>query len=86
MDVLTIANAAEDVLTPIPDRLPAIDRASLVLGWAGVTSSFLLHAQRAAERYGVSDTAILLEAGRRKAVSGQEDMLTDIAVDLAAGR
>ncbi len=84
IDVVAIANAAEDVVAPIPERLPSIDRASLMLGWAGVYSSFLLHAERAARRYGVGEAEILLELGRRHAVGGQEDMIVDVAIELAA--
>jgi 4-hydroxy-2-oxovalerate aldolase len=84
INVLAIANAAEEVVAPIPDRLPSIDRASLMLGWAGVYSSFLLHAERAAARYGVSEAEILLELARRRAVGGQEDMIVDVAIELAS--
>jgi 4-hydroxy-2-oxovalerate aldolase len=86
IDVLAAANAAEDVVAPIPERLPMLDRSSLVLGWAGVYSSFLLHAQRAAARYQVNEADILLELGRRKIVGGQEDMIIDVAIELAARR
>lgn len=83
VDVLAIANAAEDVVAPITDRQPIVDRASLILGWAGVYSSFLLHAEKAAQRYGVSQADILLEIGRRRAVGGQEDMIVEVALELA---
>ena len=59
-----------------------IDRDGLLLGYAGVYGSFLLHAKRAAERYGVDTKAILLELGERQAVGGQEDMIIDVAVEL----
>jgi len=59
-----------------------IDRDGLLLGYAGVYGSFLLHAKRAAERYGVDSKEILLELGRRKVVGGQEDMIIDVAVEL----
>jgi 4-hydroxy 2-oxovalerate aldolase len=84
LDVMALANAAEELVAPLPEHEPIVDRASLIMGWVGVGNSFLLHAKRAAERAGVSDADILLEAGRRHVVSGQEDLIIDIALDLAA--
>ena len=75
---------AEDVVRPLMPRQQVIDRAGLILGYAGVYGSFLLHAQRAAERYNVSQAEILLELGRRQVVGGQEDMIIDVALELAA--
>jgi len=77
-------DVAEDVVRPIMDRPQLVDRASLLLGYAGVYSSFLLHAERAAERFHVSTKDILVEVGKRKAVGGQEDLIIDIAAELAA--
>lgn len=65
-------------------RLPLMDRSSIVQGRAGVYNSFLFHAERAAERYGVPAHEILEEVGRRRYVGGQEDMIIDLAVSLAA--
>lgn len=78
--------AAEDVVKPYITRLPVLDRSSIVQGFAGVYSSFLLHAERAAQRYGVPAHEILYEVGRKRYVGGQEDMIIDIAVGLAAER
>jgi 4-hydroxy-2-oxovalerate aldolase len=83
IDLFRIMDAAEEVVRPIMPRPPQIDRASLTIGYAGVYSTFLLHAYRAAARFGVDPREILMELGRRKAVGGQEDMILDVAVELA---
>ena len=84
VDALKLMDLAEEIVRPIMPRQQIVDRAGLLLGYAGVYGSFLLHAQRAAERYGVSQSEILLELGRRKVVGGQEDMIIDVALELAA--
>ena len=83
IDVLAMFDVAEDVVRPIMDGEPALDRLALIMGYAGVYSSFLRHAYRAAERYGVSGADILLECGERRLVGGQEDQIIEIAVGLA---
>ena len=82
VDVDGVLAAAEEVVRPIIPRLPWMDRASVVQGYAGVYSSFLLHAQRAAERYGVPAHTILQRVGEAGYVGGQEDMIIDIALQL----
>jgi 4-hydroxy 2-oxovalerate aldolase len=82
IDTFKIMDVGEEVVRPIMDRPQIIDRAGLTLGYAGVYSSFLLHAYRAAEKFDVDVREILLECGRRKTVGGQEDMLIDIAWEL----
>jgi 4-hydroxy 2-oxovalerate aldolase len=84
IDVFRIIDAAEDVVRPVMDDEPVADRMSILMGYAGVYSSFLKHANRAAKRYDVSGPEILLRAGQRKLVGGQEDLLIDIALELAA--
>jgi 4-hydroxy 2-oxovalerate aldolase len=84
IDVLALFDVAEDVVRPVMDDECTLDRLSLIMGYAGVYSSFLKHAYRAADRYGVSGADILLECGRRSLVGGQEDEIIDIAVGLAA--
>jgi len=76
-------DVAEDVVRPIMPRPQVVDRAGLSLGYYGVYSSFLLHTYRAAERYGVDPRDILRELGRLRVVGGQEDMIVDVAVELA---
>lgn len=82
VDVFKLAAVGEDYIVPMLDQPVRIDRDSLVLGYAGVYSSFLLHAQRASKRLGVASEDILLELGRRKTVGGQEDMIEDVALEL----
>jgi 4-hydroxy 2-oxovalerate aldolase len=83
VDVFKLVDAAEDVVAPLLPRAPTIDRASLTLGYAGVYSSFRLHAERAAAKYGVDARAVLVELGRRRIVGGQEDMIIQVAAELA---
>ena len=83
VDALKLMDVAEEVVRPMMPRQQVIDRAGLILGYAGVYGSFLLHAQRAAERYNVSQADILMELGRRQVVGGQEDMIIDVALELA---
>jgi 4-hydroxy 2-oxovalerate aldolase len=86
LDVLALFDVAEDVVRPVMDDECVLDRLALIMGYAGVYSSFLKHAYRAAERYGVSGAEILLECGRRKLVGGQEDQIIQIAAGIAAAQ
>ncbi len=86
IDLGEVLSAAEDVVRPFIPRLPWMDRASITQGYAGVYSSFLLHAERAAERYSVPAHAILQRVGEAGYVGGQEDMIIDIALELAEER
>ena len=83
LDVLAMIDAAEDVVRPVMDGECVLDRLAIIMGYAGVYSSFLKHAYRAAERYGVSGAEILLECGRQRLVGGQEDQIIQIAAELA---
>lgn len=82
VDLYKIMDVAEDLIVPLMDRPIRVDRDALTLGYAGVYSSFLLFAQRAAQKYGVSSRDILVELGRRGTVGGQEDMIEDLALDM----
>jgi 4-hydroxy 2-oxovalerate aldolase len=82
IDIYKIMDVAEDVIAPILPQPQEITRGSLVLGYAGVYSSFLLHAKKASEKFGVDARDILMEVGKRKAVGGQEDMILEVAAEL----
>jgi 4-hydroxy 2-oxovalerate aldolase len=84
VDVLRMFDVAEDVVLPMMGSEPNLSRLALIMGYAGVYSSFLKHAYRAADRYGVSGADILLRCGERNLVGGQEDQIIDIASELAA--
>jgi 4-hydroxy 2-oxovalerate aldolase len=86
IDVQGALAAAEEVVRPFLRRLPFADRGAITQGYAGVYSSFLLHAERAAERYNVPAHEILQRVGEAGYVGGQEDMIIDVALQLAAER
>src|SRR5262249_39107621 len=86
LDVLKLMDIAEELVPPVMGKPAQIDRAALTLGYCGVYSSFLRHAESAAEKFGVDAREILMGVGRRNAVGGQEDMIIEVALELSQRR
>jgi 4-hydroxy-2-oxovalerate/4-hydroxy-2-oxohexanoate aldolase len=85
-DMFKLMDMAEELVFPMMDHIVRIDRSSLTLGYAGVYSTFLLHANRLGEKYGIPARDILIELGRKKMIGGQEDMIEDTALSMLKAR
>jgi 4-hydroxy-2-oxovalerate aldolase len=83
VDWYQLMDIGQEVIDPLMHRPQVISSDALAIGYAGAYGSFLLHARRAAQKFGVDARDILLELGRRQAVGGQEDLIIDVAIDLA---
>lgn len=83
IDLYKLMDVAEDIVEPVLTRPQTIRNNALMIGYVGTYGSFLLHAERAAEKYGLDPRDIIMELGRRNMVMGQEDMVIDIAYELA---
>jgi 4-hydroxy 2-oxovalerate aldolase len=77
-----LMDLAQNAVEPLMLRPQTVDNGSLMLGYTGVYSSFLLHVYAAATKYGLEPRDILVELGKRKMVGGQEDMIIDVAYSL----
>ena len=86
VDVFKLMNVAEDLVVPMMDQQLRVDRDSLIMGYAGVYSSFLLHAKRVGEKYSIPSGDILVELGKMKTIGGQEDMIEDVALNMVRAR
>lgn len=86
VDLFKLMDLSENIILPMMDHIIRVDRESLTLGYAGVYSTFLLHAKRAATRFGIPARDILVELGRKKMIAGQEDMIVDTAMTMAKQR
>jgi 4-hydroxy-2-oxovalerate/4-hydroxy-2-oxohexanoate aldolase len=85
-DLFQLMDMAEDIIFPMMEHIVRVDRSSLTMGFAGVYSTFLLHANRLGKKYGIPSRDILVELGRKKMIGGQEDMIEDTALTMAKER
>lgn len=85
LDFYKLIDASEQAVAPIMLRPQVVDGGSLMLGYAGVYSSFLLHVYSAAEKFHLEPRDILVEVGKRKMIGGQEDLIIDVAYSLSQG-
>ncbi|KKB36931.1 4-hydroxy-2-oxovalerate aldolase [Bacillus thermotolerans] len=83
IDLYKVMDVANDVVAKIMPRPQEITGSSLIMGYSGVYSSFLLHTHDAAKKFGVDERSILIELGKMQAVGGQEDLIYEVAADIS---
>jgi 4-hydroxy 2-oxovalerate aldolase len=86
VDMFKMMDLAEEIVAPLLPAPQEITRDSIIAGYTGIYSSILLHVRRAAQHFQLDSRDIFLELGKRKAVGGQEDLIMDVAAELAAQR
>lgn len=85
-DLYKTMDASTEALVPVLKEkgiTTQVNLDAMIVGYAGVYSSFMLHAKRAAARFGVDVRDILIELGQRKAVGGQEDWIIEVAYEMS---
>lgn len=83
VDLFGLIDTAEQIVAPLMKEPQIVDETALVLGYAGVYSTFFHPTKRASRKYGVPTRDILMELGRRGVIGGQEDMIIDVAMELS---
>lgn len=84
IDLGLILDAADMAEQEIMEKVPTINSVSVVSGLAGVFSAFVKPVERAAQQYAVHPRDIFFELGRRRIVAGQEDIIIEVAMQLAS--
>ena len=83
VDLYTMLDIGEQIIAPVWKGDKSIDSVSVVSGLSGVFSSFVPHVRAASKQYNIDEKDIFIELGNRKVVGGQEDMVVDVAMNLA---
>ena len=83
VDLYKALEASDVAEAELMKKVPSIDSVSVVSGLAGVFSGFSAPVKRVAAEYAVDPRDVFFELGRRKVVAGQEDLIIEVAAELA---
>lgn len=83
LNLYKMLDASDEVVRNFSDKSFGIEPLSIISGMTGVFSAFATQVRRAAEQYNVDPRDIFVELGKRKVVGGQEDLVLDVALNLA---
>lgn len=86
IDLYKLLDAADMAEKRLIEVLPTISSVSIVSGLSGVFSGFLKPVMRVAKEYKVDPRDVFFELGKRKVVAGQEDLIIEVAAELAKSR